>query len=266
MNSENKSLDVFGVKPIGEAFSTVTKGGVEGAGAFLSRICLPAAEEFGLLLQDKVRGWRGNNVAKIVEEAEKLIGSRASEDLNGHPRIVHKILENGSWSDDDVVRKMWAGLLASSCTKDGKNDENIVFVNILNQLTSAQVKITNFACIKANKYLSEVGLLYAEEFTIDQKIMLAVAEINDVNRLDRELDCLRILELIGAGAFAGSGGGLDPITGMVNLCPSCVAMQLFVKSQGFMGTPAEFWGLKIRPMQVGTKVGTIIGSTQTPGA
>lgn len=49
-------LDVLGIKPVAEAVNTVTKGTVEGASAFLSRICLPAAEEFGFLLQDKVRG------------------------------------------------------------------------------------------------------------------------------------------------------------------------------------------------------------------
>lgn len=49
MSEDNKSLDVLGVKPIADSVNTVTKGTVDGASAFLSRICLPAAEEFGLL-------------------------------------------------------------------------------------------------------------------------------------------------------------------------------------------------------------------------
>jgi hypothetical protein len=48
----SKSLDILGIKPIADAVNTVTRDAVEGAAAFLSRICLPAAEEYGLLLPD----------------------------------------------------------------------------------------------------------------------------------------------------------------------------------------------------------------------
>lgn len=37
-----------------QPLNTLAQGAVDGAGAFLGRICLPAAEEFGLLLRDKV--------------------------------------------------------------------------------------------------------------------------------------------------------------------------------------------------------------------
>ena len=47
---ENKSLDLLGIKPILHAINTFSKGTVDGASAFLSRVCLPAAEEFGLLI------------------------------------------------------------------------------------------------------------------------------------------------------------------------------------------------------------------------
>jgi hypothetical protein len=36
----------------------------------LGRIYLPAAKEFGLLLQDKVREWRIKNAVAVVCEAE----------------------------------------------------------------------------------------------------------------------------------------------------------------------------------------------------
>lgn len=68
--SESKSLDVLGAKPLAEAICHLLKGVVEGVGAFLSRICLPAAEEFGLLLQDKVRAWRSKNAVAVMAIAE----------------------------------------------------------------------------------------------------------------------------------------------------------------------------------------------------
>ncbi len=54
MADEKSSVDLFRIKPLGEAAKIVTQAAVDGAGAFLGRICLPAAEEFGLLLRDKV--------------------------------------------------------------------------------------------------------------------------------------------------------------------------------------------------------------------
>jgi len=86
---ESKSLDIFGIKPYGETLNTVAKGVVEGASAFLGRICLPAAEEFGLLLKDKVSGWRTKNVVAIVQKAEgKLKSISGPENKHAHPRIV----------------------------------------------------------------------------------------------------------------------------------------------------------------------------------
>ncbi len=71
MTDDNKSLDILGIKPIADSVNTVTKGTVDGASAFLSRICLPAAEEFGLLLRDKVSAWRSNNAIAIAHKAKK---------------------------------------------------------------------------------------------------------------------------------------------------------------------------------------------------
>src|SRR5438128_10032503 len=98
--NESKSLDLLGMKPVADAVSAVTTAGVAGAGAFLSRICLPAAEEFGLLLQDKVKGWRGKNVSAVIAKAEELVNSRENSDaLHAHPRLVGVILDQGSWTD-----------------------------------------------------------------------------------------------------------------------------------------------------------------------
>ena len=60
--NQSQSLDVLGIKPVGEAITTAVKGTVDGAAAFLSRICLPAAEEFGLLLRDRVSHLRAFGV------------------------------------------------------------------------------------------------------------------------------------------------------------------------------------------------------------
>jgi hypothetical protein len=63
---ESKSLDILGLKPYGDSVKVVTQAAVDGAAAYLGKICLPAAEEFGLLLKDKVSRWRAANAVSIT--------------------------------------------------------------------------------------------------------------------------------------------------------------------------------------------------------
>ena len=120
MNEPGKSLDIFGVKPVADSVSTVVTAATAGASAFLGRICLPAAEEFGLLLRDKVSGWRASNVAAISKCAEATLNEATNaSDLHAHPRLVGAIIEHGSWADDGTLQNMWGGLLASYARQTG---------------------------------------------------------------------------------------------------------------------------------------------------
>jgi hypothetical protein len=149
MNPEDKSLDLLGVKPIAKAIDRTTEETLAGAGAFLSRICLPAAEEFGLLLKDRVSFWRAKNAAKIATKAERLT-TGAREPLEAHPRLVWEIIDKGSWADDEAVQDMWSGLLSSSCTSQG-DDGNILFVSLLERLTALEVRLLR-PCAKTNSH------------------------------------------------------------------------------------------------------------------
>ena len=153
MEEKDKSLDVFGIRPYGESIKIAVDKSIEGAGAFLSRICLPVAEEFGLLLRDKIRYWRVNNIIKILEKAKDKIKYEDGEiKVNAHPRIVMKVIEEGSWNENDEIQEMWAGLLAASCDKVA-SDENLIFINLLNQLTNSEAKILNHICERTPKTL-----------------------------------------------------------------------------------------------------------------
>jgi len=107
-DDKSKGLDIFGIKPIAETIHTVTKASLEAAGAFLSRICLPAAEELGLMLRDKVSNWRAKNALAIVQKAEQKLLNQKGTQCHAHPRLVIATIEHGSWTDDASVQEMWA--------------------------------------------------------------------------------------------------------------------------------------------------------------
>ena len=132
----NLNQDILGIKPISHAVEKT----VDGLGTFLGKICLPVAEEIGLLLQDKVKVWRAENASKVLSKAERLLADQGGLDGKAiRPLLAWRIIENGSLADTDEVQIFWAGLLASSCTIL-TDDSNLIFISILSQLTSIQVK------------------------------------------------------------------------------------------------------------------------------
>lgn len=237
MPEENKSIDILGVKPIADSVNVVTKGTVDGASAFLSRICLPAAEEFGLLLKDKVSAWRANNAVEIANKAQLLLEKQVGNIvMHAHPRIIYSTIENGSWSEDDFMQKFWAGLLASSCTPDGKDESNLILIGILSQLTSNQVRLINHFCGTARIYISPGGWIGADPLYIVSDELKEVALIEDIHRLDRELDHLRSLGLI--------INGFEIHTKIADVTPTALCLNLYVRSQGYVGSPTDYFGIK----------------------
>lgn len=239
MPDEPRSLDILGIKPIADSISKLTSASVDSAAAFLSRICLPAAEEFGLLLRDRVSSWRASNFASIAQKAErKLKASHAPSNAHAHPRLVFKILDEGSWIEDDFVQELWAGLLASSCTASGVDDSNLRFVTLLSDLTQVQVRILNFLCQNATKIVSANGLVAADGLVVTLDVLQEVAQENDFYRLDRELDHLRAIELIGGGFHLGTSTDAEAM-------PTALALQLYVRGQGSRRSPVDFFGLQM---------------------
>lgn len=234
-DEKSNSLDVFGVKPIADSVSKATTATLDGASAFLSRICLPAAEEFGLLLQDKVRGWRANNALKVVAIAQERLPN-AKDELHAHPRLVSSVIEHGSWSDEVELQEMWGGLLASSCTKDGRDDSNVIFVHLVSHLTSLQARVLTYSCEKCVKEANVQGLIASKDpLYIEMELLKSIAMSDDIHRIDRELDNLRGLELINTGIeFKG---------GRAEISPTALALNLYVRSHGSNASTTEFFGL-----------------------
>lgn len=236
MPHDDKSIDLLGLKPVAEAAKIVTDGTVKGAGAFLSRICLPAAEEFGLLLRDRVGAWRSNNALKIVAKAEALNSAREHADrLHAHPRMVMMAIEEGSWADSDEVQKMWSGLLSSACTLGGEDDDNLVFMNILKQLTTLQTKIINHSVETCQKFQANSKFVLAKTETMSAAEALDVFSCGDLHTLDYQMDYLREIGLF------DSPGGFMVNTGEVFLSPTPLAVSLYVRCQGFVGAPNQYF-------------------------
>ena len=210
----DKSLDILGAKPVARAIERFSGAAVDGVGAFLSRICLPAAEEFGFLLRDKVSGWRTQNTLNVASKAKVMIEADPSSDGDhAHPRVVCAILESGSWTDDDQMQSMWAALLANSCNGDGTDQGNTLFINILQQLMPTEARLLKWSVENSKVRLAEGGWLDTDEIIINLKLLRQITGLNDPQRIDREIDHMRSLGLL----TEDSGFDLDSTDAIVEV-------------------------------------------------
>jgi hypothetical protein len=236
MNDNKGGLDLLGIKPIADAVNTTVVKSFEGIEGFLTLVCVPALEEVGLLLKDKVRSWRLNNVLNLLHKAQnkfEFIDDKLQ--IKAHPRVALSIIENSSLNDNDELQELWAGLFISSCTKDGQDDENLIFVDLLKQLTVIEARIFKYTCEQSRKIIYKNGLLMGDNLEIGCEDLKRLTGINDVHRLDRELDHLCSINLI--------NGGFDALDEnlIANITPSALGLNLYVKSQGFNEDPTNFW-------------------------
>lgn len=188
-------LSNLNVDPISYPIKKVTDATVDGASSFLSKICSPAAEEFGFLLRDQVRAWRAGNMVRIVERSKGLLAfDPITFKLKASPRVVWKILENGSWTEDEKLQNMWAGLLASSCTEDGRDESNLIYIDLLSRITPSEAHFLNYIGEKCSK---DQDVLHFD-ITVQANPELAkkIPCLVDFDHLTRELNHLESLGLI----------------------------------------------------------------------
>jgi hypothetical protein len=114
---------------------------------FLCSLCGSEAEQAILLLGGQLNSERTESAIKLALAAEDLLASDPDAGrLRIHPTLVTNLLREASWTPDEVLRQLWAGLLVSSCSADAPDDSNQIFINLLIQLTPVQSKILCYAC------------------------------------------------------------------------------------------------------------------------
>ncbi|MCF6255616.1 MAG: DUF4393 domain-containing protein [Gammaproteobacteria bacterium] len=132
--------DILGTKTLAKVVDKTA----DGVGAFFSAICMPAAEEFGLYIRDHVAAYRLKNLENISKKAKELIENQnITTTGDASPKVLKEIIEESSWTDDEQVQRMWAGLIAISSGNTKDSDDSLVYIETLKKLTSFQARIIN---------------------------------------------------------------------------------------------------------------------------
>lgn len=197
--------------------------------SFLSRICPDAADEVAHLIHGGLTKSRMANAAEIMLGAEALLPKDSDEiRLLATPRIVTKILEDGSWAEEDWIQQMWAGLLATSCGSEGSADSSNFFVDLFSKLAVVHVRIFRYACLRATNIISIAGPQSPAPVICTREEIMEVAGSRELLRIERDIQHLRelgLLELVANSAPSSENYEAD-------ITPSSIGAHLYARCKG----------------------------------
>lgn len=240
--------DVFGIQPLAEATKIAIDKSFTGLSVFLEKVFLPGLQEFGFYIKDQVREWRLMNALKVMDKAKDRLTFKNDElQILANPRVGLSILQECSMVDDTELQDMWAGIFASSCTIDGKDDSNIIFVDLLKRMSVVEARILKYACENCIKTIYPNRLIIAETIEITFEELKIITGVEDIYRLDRELDHMLSLSLLADGTFGPFGGfTTTDINLKAGITPTALALNLYYKSNAINISQIDFWGDKLQ--------------------
>ena len=93
------------------------------------------------------------NVKNIISNAAKKLKTSIDSNEETNLRVTRDVLWNGSFADDPICIEYFGGILASSRSKDGKNDTGIFYLDIIKSLSSDQLRMHYIIYRALNKLL-----------------------------------------------------------------------------------------------------------------
>lgn len=124
-----------------EPVTTVGMGlAVIGSKDILVKVLGPTADYVGGELKGLVEKCN-INLDQIFIKAKKKLGDRLDEDGVVSPRILKSVLDEGRFCEDDLTAEYYAGVLASSKTKNGRDDRGVSHMGMIKGLSVYQLRI-----------------------------------------------------------------------------------------------------------------------------
>jgi hypothetical protein len=116
----------------------VNSGAIDKLADIIHKLAGPMAEEYGLLLAEKVRVYRLKNWVSVVTKTQKILSDANLPPNAVPPRMFLPILEASSIEDDETLQDLWAGLLATASQQTDSVSPS--FVETLKQLTPDEAR------------------------------------------------------------------------------------------------------------------------------
>jgi hypothetical protein len=123
---------------LAKALGTTGAQSEKAATSLFVRVLGPSADEIGEALR-RYTAYRLRNVGRIVSNADSKTDD-SGEDVIVNPRVARVLIEEGSYCDDDLMTNYLGGVLASSRTRDGRDDRAVTWSRLITDLSALQVR------------------------------------------------------------------------------------------------------------------------------
>ena len=105
----------------------------------ISKILGPTADYLGGELKEFTQK-RMRNIGKIFSSGEKKLGKKLDGPGQVSPKVLKTIINEGSYSDDEITVEYFGGILASSRTECSRDDRGSRLAKILDGLSTYQIR------------------------------------------------------------------------------------------------------------------------------
>lgn len=198
---------------------------------FLRQICPSSADEMKMTLHQRLSNKRIASAVEIVLKAQDLLGQPdGGASKLAHPDMVRRIVENGSWTEDDWIRQRWAGLLASSCSAEAPDTSNTVFIDLLAKLMPAHLHVLSFVCRKASERI-EAGAPAAtlDVYCTSEELIQAVGSPS-LARIQQTMGQLSSLGLLAESNKPSYVAVTDKVK--TRTTPTALGLKMFARCHG----------------------------------
>lgn len=136
--------------------------GAAGIAAYLTkdaiqRLLGPTADYIGEGLKNFVQK-RSETVGKIFKNAQSKLGGKMDVPGTVPPKVLKMILNDASFSNDDLAVEYFGGILASSRTELGRDDRGAHMAKIVESLSTYQLRTHYLIYSTIRTLFSEKGL------------------------------------------------------------------------------------------------------------
>lgn len=165
--------------------------------AFLQHLFPFAETQILGVITNSMSRERAERAINIVFTAETLLASkRIKHGLEVSPQVVRQILEEGSRSEDGLMQRYWAGLLASSCLDNPDRNASAGFVTLLSELRAIHIRILDAAGSRGIQVRSETGFKLPETYHCTMEEITEITGVQEPAEIVSALDYLDGLGLL----------------------------------------------------------------------
>jgi hypothetical protein len=156
--------------------------------AFLRGICPSATQGLKLLFREGLSNIRIESAVRIALRAEEMLAREPNVGkMQVSDRLVMRVVERGSWAEDDLTQQFWAGILTASCAVGQLDESNLGYIDILSEFAIIHTRVFEIACKRSKKVLADNGSLTALPVTLSAPELMEIADAHDLIKIDRNL-------------------------------------------------------------------------------